>query len=857
MYDLHSILIQLKKEDTPLHDIMVRCVHCFYQRLTHALREDPALFELWEQELELIYGDLHQRLSQNAKTDAGDLGDQFGFNAPPELPRLLQSIQTFYSVLIKLIAWNTLRDASLEPPLTELLSGRAFVNRGIRNFCGDDWYIWLLDVWDPALEAQCEELRACLEALDTCPEGSTHSPDSLSRIYETVVPPALRHALGEYYTPGWLAERTLQNAVSASGRRAGELRFLDPACGSGVFLIQALRLIRADTSKSPPLSDQVAGFDLHPLAVLTAKANYLAAMARQPLPEAGLFLPIYRYDALNVPIFQKNTLVVDTGCGPVYSVPLSLCRQAVEIQPDPEEFLSMPEASHLFAPLSPVGRRLLAGILLDRIFAFFHQRADIVMGNPPWVNWEYLSPRYRAGSQHLWGEYGLLQVKGPRLGFSKEDVSTLFTCAALDRFLVPGGHLSFILRQAAFRSAQNGAGFRRFHLDSPDLDFRVLEVEDLGRIRPFDGICTPVALVLIQRDARHVFPVPYRHWQAKPGFRRAVRSLDATISSVLPFVRMEDMTAAPAHREDPGSVWVSAPNGLAPVLDALLGSNPYQARTGVFTGGANAVYQLQILERAGSTLRIVNLAEKARRKAPAVTTQLESTCVYPLIQGSDLSRWSVRSRAWLLCPHTAGTKIYPLAEADLRQDLPLTYAYLTRFRDILEARKGFAGWERAIQEHYFYALLRVGPYTFSRYKVAWRYIARSFITAVIAPMQDPYLGEALPLPNEKVIYVGTNCREEAYYLCGILSSAPMRCCVTCYMNPTSISAHVLDKLYIPAFDPTNSRHLSIAALCEEGHRASDPRCQDAVQQQLDRAVADLYSLTAADLDAVRAMLEAI
>ena len=143
----------------------------------------------------------------------------------------------------------------------------------------------------------------------------------------------------------------------------------------------------------------------------------------------------------------------------------------------------------------------------------------------------------------------------------------------------------------------------------------MLEVEDLGRIRPFDGICTPVALVLIQRDARHVFPVPYRHWQAKPGFRRAVRSPDATIASVLPFVRMEDMTAAPAHREDPGSVWVSAPSGLSPVLDALLGSNPYQARTGVFTGGANAVYQLQILERTGNALRVTNLAEKAHRKA--------------------------------------------------------------------------------------------------------------------------------------------------------------------------------------------------------------------------------------------------
>ena len=183
--------------------------------------------------------------------------------------------------------------------------------------------------------------------------------------------------------------------------------------------------------------------------------------------------------------------------------------------------------------------------------------------------------------------------------------------------------------------------------------------------------------------------------------------------------------------------------------------------------------------------------------------------------------------------------------------------YLARFRDLLETRKGFAGWERAIQERYFYALLRVGPYTFSRYKVAWRYIARSFITAVIAPMQDPYLGETLPLPNEKVVYVGTDCREEAYYLCGILSSAPVRCCVTCYMNPTSISAHVLDKLHIPAFDPADSRHLSIAALCEEGHRASDPRCQDAVRQQLDRAVAALYGLTSADLDTVRSMLEKI
>ena len=42
---------------------MVRCVRCFYQWLDPTLWEGSALFELWAQELELIYGDLRQRLS--------------------------------------------------------------------------------------------------------------------------------------------------------------------------------------------------------------------------------------------------------------------------------------------------------------------------------------------------------------------------------------------------------------------------------------------------------------------------------------------------------------------------------------------------------------------------------------------------------------------------------------------------------------------------------------------------------------------------------------------------------------------------------------------------------------------------
>ena len=59
------------------------------------------------------------------------------------------------------------------------------------------------------------------------------------------------------------------------------------------------------------------------------------------------------------------------------------------------------------------------------------------------------------------------------------------------------------------------------------------------------------------------------------------------------------------------------------------------------------------------------------------------------------------------------------------------------------------------------------------------------------------------------------------YLCALLSSAPVTQCIQSYMNPTSISAHVLSKLKLPDFDPDDSLHLELARLCMEGHKAEN------------------------------------
>ena len=873
MYDFHSIYAQLQDKKSPLFRTEQKMIQCLYCKMDDLQGNEDPLFLMWQNELEFTYGNLDELLSQNAKVNPQELCELYGFENTKEvnLSQLFKCIQTFYSVLIKLITYNMVQgtvpkemgdtnDTSIE----SILSGKAFVKLGINNYSYDDWFSWILKYWDPEIKERCCDLRICLEAENTILsiKGFIQSfrADSLKHIYETVIPKEIRHTLGEYYTPDWLATCTIKNALNASKENITDLRFIDPTCGAGTFLTRVTRMIQAESLNGFIDPSMVVGFDINSLAVLTAKANYLATIIDQISSYSDFVIPVYHYDIINTPALEGDKLIVDTNCDLICEIPRCICKKA-EQQKLPfcaDDFLQLicqheqcAELHKSITRYDPTNQKIIANILLNRIFAFYERKADIVVGNPPWVNWEYLPQKYKAKSQHLWPEYGLFNAKGRDLSFSKEDISSLVTYVSIDRFLNENGYLSFVLRQAMFKSAQNGVGFRRFKLEKGDTDFRVLQVDDLCGVKPFEGINIRSALVLIKKNEKHTFPVPYNCWTRRKNFLKATREPDATADSIMTFIDVEKMVAFPADKNDPSSIWINAPGRITSVIDTILGSNSYKARTGVFTGGANAVYWMNIVERSGETIKISNIVERAKRKVKAVTAEIEPVFVYPLVQGSDISQWNVNTKSYILCPHTAETKMYPVAENVLRTVAPKTLNYLAGFREDLDARKGFAGWEKEIQAQHFYSILRIGEYTFSKYKVAWRYIAQSFITAVITSAQDDFVGEKLYIPNEKIMYVGTDCKSEAYYLCGVLSSSPVSYCVKCYMNPTSISAHVLDKLNISQYDPTNILHQKIATICEAGHQAKDPEEKAKRQTELDTTIGKLYGISDASIKAIK------
>lgn len=864
MYDLHSIYVRLQDKKSRIFQTEQEMIRCFYRKLEDLQSSGDPLFLMWQNELEFAYGDTGELLSRNSKVDPRKLWGLYGFEHTEDvnLSQLLKSIQTFYSILIKFITYNMAQGTESAGKrvvsgslVKDVLSGNAFRMLHISNFCYEDWYSWVLKYWDADIEECCRKLWICLETENTILsiKGFIRSfrSDILKHIYESVIPKEIRHALGEYYTPDWLAACTIKNALDASGKKSADLRFIDPTCGAGTFLNRVMRIMQAESADGFVEPAKVVGFDINALAVLTTKANYIATIIDQLGAYSNFVIPVYHYDIINTPVREGDDLIIDTNCDFICEIPRALCEEMIQHKDSfcADDLLRALSQSSRCAGLcerlsayDPTNQRIIANILLNRIFAFYEKKADVVAGNPPWVNWEYLPQKYKAKSQHLWPEYGLFNAKGRDLSFSKEDISILITYVVIDRFVKDNGYLSFVLRQAMFKSAQNGVGFRRFRIEKGDIDFRVLQVDDLCGVNPFEGINSRSALVLIKKNEKHVFPVTYHCWAGKEHFLKAARDPDATADSVMAFVDVQKMIAFPADKNDPSSIWINSPESVASVIDVFLGNNQYKARTGVFTGGANAVYWLNVLERNGETVKIRNIAERAKRKAETVCAEIEPTFVYPLVQGSDISQWTVNTKSYILCPHTSETKMYPVEESVLKIIAPKTFEYLLGFRDHLNSRKGFAGWEKEIQAQHFYSILRIGEYTFSKYKVAWRYIAQSFITAVITSTYDRFLGEKLYIPNEKIMYVGTDCKEEAYYLCGVLSSSPVKYCVKCYMNPTSISAHVLDKLNIPKYDHTNDYHQEIAALCEAGHQAGAPEQRAALQSELDRAIGRLYGI---------------
>src|SRR5207245_1721261 len=128
-----------------------------------------------------------------------------------------------------------------------VLSGRYFIERGIANLIEEDFFAWMLDA---DVSPKSEQITMALaRALRTYDLGRADE-DLFKELYQRILGIHARHGAGEYYTPRWLCEYTIDRVLAyrkESG--SGFPRLLDPACGSGSFLTAAINLLRNSMRK--------------------------------------------------------------------------------------------------------------------------------------------------------------------------------------------------------------------------------------------------------------------------------------------------------------------------------------------------------------------------------------------------------------------------------------------------------------------------------------------------------------------------------------------------------------------------------------------------------------------------------
>ena len=92
--------------------------------------------------------------------------------------------------------------------------------------------------------------------------------DIFRLLYEAFISEEDRRQFGEYYTPPWLVNFTLEKLGSLKDKL-----IIDPFCGSGTFLDYAFRKKVREGEDADKAYRELLGFDINPLAVFLARAE--------------------------------------------------------------------------------------------------------------------------------------------------------------------------------------------------------------------------------------------------------------------------------------------------------------------------------------------------------------------------------------------------------------------------------------------------------------------------------------------------------------------------------------------------------------------------------------------------------
>lgn len=851
------------------------------------------LFNEWDKTFRYVYGGVLDELNiEDIFKEIFENSSVFNIENI-EIDKFLFVIYTYYAFIVKLfaseIACVNMKIAPETPlriirnsnNLKEILS---YVENGnffrdithIDNYIEGGFFSWYLEVMSSDMERSINDVLLMIN--DYEPNSfflnKTVSRDLLKSLYEDIIPKKIRHDLGEYYTPDWLA----QISVDESGFNGEESsKVLDPACGSGAFIVEFINRIKlyiqehnkemTSSEKIDYICERVIGFDVNPVAILTARTNYLIAISPYLNfnDEKQITLPIYLADSILTPTtegksnIEDNSYKISTVEG-IFSIPKSLLEknllnkilrtveEKVYLHYPLKDFNKVLKSQSIFLDtfeqkeidifyskileLHEQNRnQIWAKIILNSFAPLIHNNFSHIVGNPPWIKWDFLSKEYREKLSILYLDiYKLFAHKGMKasLGHAHDDISILFTYIAMDKYLRDNGKLTFVLKQTLYKSIA-GEQFRKFSIDkyNSTTPVKCIKVHDMLSLNPF-GQGQETSIVTLEKNAITTYPVSYVKWNKT--LRGRFKSID-TGNHVLENCNLEYQDAYPdpitKKVTDP---WIIIPQGqeLPKISNKR---NFYKARHGV-VNDLNSLFLIDILETTNQGIKIQNLGNKGKKKIKVSTKVIETDLIYPLIKPKDTKRWGIDSYQYMIVPHQ---KAGENNESFLRVKLPKSYAFLSSFKKELATRKSkwFYGGDKP-----FYSLFGIGDYTFEKYKIVWCCMSYKPDFSVVSKVKDEKIGVKTYIPDNTIGYLSVKTSDEAHYICSILNSDKVKALFALRSSKSKwgISIDMVNKVPIVEFNKENPQHSELITLSKKAHKLKDIKKIEEIEDSINTII---------------------
>jgi hypothetical protein len=882
-----------------------RLVLVLYDALrTHATGRTKMLFNEWKELFRLAHDDKSKQraIEERRKALSAIIDTSFKDNETEYL--ILYSLQTAFAILVKIIAYKVVSKIRFNQSLIEfhklaeadsdalrdqmylLEEGAIFRSMGIGNLLEGDFFAWYStkNQWNNEIGCVIKEVFAVLSRYEDKAlfDKGNDARDLFKDLFLEIVPDKVRHSMGEFYTPPWLADNLIRNCLKYCSKK--DWRALDPCGGSGTFVTALIKKVLLESQHLTPKQKlemvllRVKAVDLNPLAVLTMRINYFVNIAHLIGKNDEFEIPVYLGDSSYVPErvavagvecyrYQiktlKGSIQIELPRSVVKS-PEGFSRVMTEMEQDIKnkdeqaickKFLSV-TAKEDRKPLIKKRIQALAKKFVElekndwngiwaRIITNFLTTAnlgrfDLIVGNPPWIDWKNLPAGYRDRIKSLCIDRRLFSGDSITGGINL-NICGLISNVAAQNWLAPQGILGFLMPQSLIFQ-QSYEGFRNFALDN-DKRLFFQELYDWTKAgHPFHPVQHKFLTFFITATPKNYaagIPVTFFCKTKGPALSRYAHQSDFT--QMAGVFREEKHLAGQANRENTAFTYAKDATELEN-FRAIAGECEYTGREGI-EFYPQEVFLLEIdeqMQKRSKHVFVKNFQNrKSKYKIAQGTLLLEKIFLHPLVKGTDIERFHLSTPQFLVpFPYDKRKPRSPIGIKTLTRRSRNLATFLTRFKDVIETQTSYN--EKIIgKKHYneFYALARVGKYSFANHYVAFRDNTK-WLATVVSSMSTPWGERKRPCFQNHAVSICERkdgsfiSRDEAHYLCGALN-APVtgRFLVN---SSDSRSFKIRPPVRVPLYDPKNPDHVALSELSKLAHlKHADKEEMGKIDKKLD------------------------